>query len=297
MALFVAAHLFVWDVEVEGNETVGAEEIRAELAAAGLSRGTFLPNLDREAVAIALRRGDARIAFAVVNLRGTVAHVQIREASRVPQETAPLPANLVAKCDGVITLPLIFEGECLVSEGEVVRAGQILAGGVIDSEKHGYRITRAAGQIMARTTNVLTVRAPLTFEETVDGGVCGREISLFFFGFEQKVFKNSGNGVGNCDIIESIYRPRVSKDGDLPFGIRHVEYRERVTVTKTRTAREAIDAAERELAALLADSGELGTVLEKHVETVADAEGVTLICTVVSERDIASVVEFSLDKQ
>ena len=295
--LFFASTLVLFDVRIVGVETVKEGEVLEALENAGLSVGRFIPRVDTEKIELTLREWDPRLAYVSVQIKGNVATVTVREAVPEAPPLSRTPAHLIAKCDGVVTMPLVFEGECVVKEGEVVRAGQILATGFTESENGDVRLTRAAGQIMARTTSVFTVHAPLVFEETVDGGAVGHEISLFFFGFEQKVFKNCGNVPNSCDIIKSIYRPRVGTDGDLPIGIRHVEYRERVTVTKTRTAKEALDAAERELAALLVGSGELGTVLEKSIETVADAEGITLICTVVSERDIASVAEFSLEEQ
>ena len=295
LVLFALSTLFLFDIRIVGAQTISEHEMLEVLDRAGLSIGEFLPLIDTENIEVLVRQTDSRIAYITVQIEGTVATVSIKEAVPEAPPLSSRPAHLIAKCDGVVTLPLVFEGRCLVVTGEVVRAGQILATGVMENEEGEVRHTRAAGQIMARTTQIFTVRAPLDYEENVETGKVKREISLFFFGFEQKVFKNSGNDTENCDIIESIYRPRVSDTAFLPFGIRSVAYREQATVTKTRTATEAFAAAEQELDKQLSACKELGTVLEKKVETVADADGITLICTVVSERDIASVAEFSFE--
>ena len=291
LALLIASRLFVWEVEVQGNDAIDREELLAELSAAGLSCGSFLPDLDRDAVALALRQGDRRVAFASINLRGTVAYVQIRESLETPSTAAPLPANLVAKCDGVITLPLIFEGECLVREGEVVRTGQILAGGVIDSEKHGYRVTRAAGQVMARTVHTYTVNVPFAYEEKVYTGRTGKEISLLFFGAQGKVFKSTRNIDDKCDIISYINWWTLSNGRKLPIGVLVSDAAEYELSPATRSGAEARSLAYAELERQLAQDSVGRSMLEKTVELRADADGVTLICTVVCEENIAQTAE------
>ncbi|MBQ8716592.1 MAG: sporulation protein YqfD [Clostridia bacterium] len=294
LSLLFVSRLFVWDVEVQGNETVETEEIISELAAAGLSCGSFLPRLDREAVAIELRRGDGRIAFATVNLRGTVAYVQVRETAEAPQAAVPPPANLVAKCDGVITLPLIFEGECLVSEGDVVRAGQILAGGVIDSEKHGYRITRAAGQVLARTVHTYTVNVPFAYEEKVYTGRKGKEISLLFFTKRGKLFKNTRNIGNSYDIITNVNWWTLSDGRQLPIGFIVSDVAEYELRPAVRDGVQACELAYAELERQLSQDSVGRSMLEHTVELVADADGITLICTVVCEEDIAETAEIKV---
>lgn len=291
LTLLFASRLFVWDIEVMGNETVESEELVSELAAAGLSRGSFLPRLDREAVAIALRRGDDRIAFATVNLRGTVAYVQVRETAEISQKPSPSPANLVAKCDGIITLPLIFEGECLVSEGEVVRAGQILAGGVIDSEKYGYRVTRAAGQVMARTVHTYTVTVPFAYEEKVYTGRVGKEISLLFFAKQGKVFKSTRNISDKYDIITNVNWCTLPDGRQLPVGFLVSDVAEYELRPAVRDGVEACELAYAELERQLARDSIGRSMLERTVELSSNADGITLICTVVCEEDIAETAE------
>ncbi len=293
VALLVGARLFLWEIEVEGNEQIAADELLSELSAAGLSRGTFLPKLDEEGVALALRQGDGRIAYATVNLRGTVARVQIREAI-TPTKPAVLPAELVAARDGVVVLPLVFEGEVLVREGDVVRAGQVLAGGVIESEKHGTRMTRAAGQVWARTVHTYRVEVPFSYEETVLTGKRGYDVDLLFFGFRLKVFKNSGNLPKECDIIQNIKWCTLPNGRTLPIGVAITTSAAYRVQGATRTATEARELAMAELTASLAADSAGRTVLSRTVETVVGENGVKLICTLVCEEDIALTRELDV---
>lgn len=294
LLLFLGARAVLWDVRITGNEQLSALELETLLAECGLTEGAFLPALDADEIALALRRADERVAYAAVNLRGTVAYVQIREAEQAPEKTVVNPANLVAKYDGVVTMPLIFEGECLVAPGEVVRAGQILASGLSDTQNHGYLVTRAAGQVMARTVHTYEVRVPLFYEEKVYTGRKRYEISLFFFGRAQKVFKNTGKSTIECDIIEKNKYFTLSTGEQLPFGYGVVTAAEYCTVTRTRSGAEARALALAELEKQLAADGAARTLLEKHVEYRADKDGITLLCTVVCEEDIARTAEFTL---
>ena len=292
LTLFCGARLFLWDIRVTGNERIEAAELERELAAAGLAKGCFLPSLDRDGVAAATREGDARIAYLTVNLTGTVAYVQMRETEPVAPPLPSAPANLVAKCDGVITLPLVFEGECLVTEGQVVRAGQLLASGLIDTQNHGYRVTRSAGQVMARTVHTYTVTVPLSYEQKTYTGEVGREVSLLFFDRARKVFKTTGNITNDCDIIKETKWIALPSGKTLPFGFAVMRASGYTYLPAVRTVAEARRMALEELDALLAADGAGRVLLQKTVETVADGTGVALVCTVICEEDIAATAEF-----
>lgn len=291
--LLVAAELFVWEIEVEGCETVSVLEVEEALSAVGLKKGSFLPRLDGDAVALALRQADVRIGYAAVNVRGTVVTVSIKEAEPEPPVGMHTPANLVAKCDGTVTLPLVFEGECLVAPGDYVRRGQILASGILDTDNNGIRITRAAGQVLARTEEVFTVTVPLEFEEKQYTGRVFRELSLLFFSLQGKVFKSTGKVPINCDIIESEQK-FFAGARTLPVGFLLREAKEYTLQPTRRTAAEALQLASASLDATLAEAAATRTLLSRRVETAVDEGGVTLICTAVFEEDIAATAEFLL---
>lgn len=295
LALFICSSLFVWDVRVQGCGEIPQEELEQELAAAGLFRGSFLPRLDTKEICLALRRGDARVAYVAVNVVGTVAYVQVRESEPEPEHRALLPANLLATCDGVITLPLVFEGECLVREGEVVRAGQLLASGVLDTKNGSYRVTRAAGQVLAKTTHTYTVTVPFNELQKTYTGNERREVTLYFFQYARKVFKSTGKDIGECDIIDTIQWWSTPTGKRLPIGYAVRRSSEYVMTPVQHTAAAARALANDRLEALLAADSAGRTLLQRTVETRMDADGVTLVCTVVCEENIARTVEFGLE--
>lgn len=294
LMLLCLGRLFVWEVALEGCQAVGEEEILAELGELGLKRGAFLPHLDGDDIALSLRQSDARIGYATVNLVGTVAFVQIEEALPVPDTAPTAPANLVAKKDGVVLLPMIFEGERRVEIGERVRAGQLLASGIIDGKDGGFRVTRASGQVWARTEETITVSIPFVYEEKHYTGKIYSEVEVDFFGFSGKVFKTTGNVNANCDIIVKKYNffagARV-----LPVGFSSSLYHVYEYKSTKRTAAEALALAREVLAARLVDEGEGRKLLATEVETVLDGTGVTLCCTATFEEDIGLISEFFME--
>lgn len=294
LLLFVGARTVVWDIRVTGVREPEKEEIEQMLAELGLFRGAFLSEVDGDALALSLRQADGRVGYAAINVKGTVVHVQIRESEPLPAPISKNPANLVAARDGVVTMPLIFEGVCLVEQGEVVRAGQILAGGLIDTQNHGYRVTRAAGQVLARTEHTYTVRVPLDYEEKVYTGEEKREIFLLFFHSAQKVFKNIGQNHNKCDIIEKANWLRTPAGAYLPFGYRVRTEAAYEMQPRTRTLQQAREMARSELQRLLLADSAGRALLSQNTEWCVDANGITLICTVVCEEDIARTVEFAM---
>ncbi len=295
LALFLLSGMFLWEVRIEGLSEIPEAEIRESLALQGVSSGSFIPRVDTGAVALALREGDARIAYVSLNRQGTVLFVSVREADSTPPQKPKQPANLVATKDGVVTLPLVLEGKVLVVEGDVVRAGDLLATGVLETDNNGTRLTRAAGSVMARTEERLTVTIPFSYSVSLPTGRVRHALFLNFFGRERKVFKNSGNLTGNCDIIEKIQIIRAWNGRALPLGWRLLTYHEMTECEQTRTAREALALANAALSDMLAEASLNKTLLSRTVETVVSEGGVTLVCTAVFEEDIARVAEFEID--
>ena len=293
VALLVLSGLFVWDIEITCDAEMAHEEILAQLAEVGLYRGAFLPRIDDEEIETALRRANGRVAFVALNITGTVARVQIRASEAEPERETVLPANLVASRDGVITMPLVFEGECLVAPGDVVRAGQILASGLIDTQNHGYRVTRAAGEILARTSTTYTVRVPLFDTRRVLTGREKCEITLLFFDRARKVFKNTGKMDIECDIIENTKWLSLPSGKRLPIGITTRTYVPVTYVEVQRTTQTALETAREQMETLLAKECVGRTLLSRSERVIEEPDALTLVLTLVCEEDIASVAEFS----
>ena len=270
---------------------MSASEIKAELAACGFGVGSYLPHVDTDVLENRFLLSSERISWISVYVEGTVARVQVVERVDPPKEEAKHPANLIAKCDGQIEYLRLYRGESVVHVGQAVRKGDLLVGGVYDSQTVGCRFTRAAGSVMARTEHSIRVEIPLAYTEkhythTENGGIW-----LNFFQNSVKIFKNTGNGMGECDIIESVKNFSGLGQYAIPVSLTVEQRRYYEEVSATRTEAQALEMAYAELAREIEALGDV-QLLRKEITTSISEDALILECTVLCLEDIAEQVEF-----
>jgi len=284
----------VWDIRVSGNEALSAEDVENVLSDCGFRRGTDLSdfNADRtEAMALLLCD---ELAWISVNMKGTVAYVEVRE--KAPIEEKPknkLPANVVAERAGHIVEIVAYNGVAEVKAGDDVTEGQLLISGVYGETAPGVVVTRASGYVKARTVRTFSVEIPYEYEEKIYTGEKKSEKFVIFFSNKIKVFLNSGNLYTSCDKIEEekyfyLFGER------LPFGARTVSYLEYDTVTKYYTADEARAIAEAELEAKIGYEFEDAEIVSRDVTETVGEDSLILTYEIVSIENIALTKEFEI---
>lgn len=294
VALMILSGCFVWDIRITGNERMTDAEIRAELRACGLYPGSYIPNLHAGELENRVLIASEGLSWVSIYLDGTVATVQVIEHIPTPEAPPTAPANLIAAMDGQIEILEIYRGNCVVKHGQAVRRGELLVSGLYDSNVLGFRYTRAAGRVYARTEQTFTVEIPLVYEEKVFEETKYGQITLKFFDFSLNIFKNSGNEDTTCDII----REEKSLDGiglyGIPVGItvlHELPYSYRRT---ERTPEVALECAYAELDRRLASLSEEAQLLGKTIKTTFTDTSVILECTVQCLANIAVQSEFEI---
>ena len=297
LLVFVSG-LFVWDVQVTGNETLSEGEVLEELRVCGFGVGSYLPSLRVREIENRVLFLSERIGWLSINVEGTVARVQIiehrSENSGTDESSSKNPANLIAMCDGQIEYLELYRGNVVVSVGQAVKKGELLVGGLYESPTGGFRYTRAAGRVMARTERTIEIEIPLSFEEKVYDEPYLEEIELSFFNFSHKIFKNSGNSDVLCDIIK--YNSNLGQLGSnrLPLSFSRVEVRPYHLEQRERSAEQALELCYAELSERLASlSGEV-QLLQKELVTEVGESSVILVCTLTCIENIALVQEFEI---
>ena len=294
--LTVLSQRFVWDVRVYGNESMSAGEVIAELRDCGFGVGSYIPGLSAPALENRVLIASERISWISIRMDGTVAVVQVIEEVEAPpaEENKGCPANLVAARDGQIEYWQIYRGQPVIVVGQAVREGELLVSGIYDSNLYGYRYTRAAGEVMARTERQLTVEIPLVYEAKIPNSPYLSEFRLQFFDFSAKIFKNSRNEGGACDIIkERIGLERLGLK-NLPFYLEISTCTPYVPSTRTRTHEEALELAYRELDLLISELSDSAQILEKRIQTELEEDTLILTCTVSCVENIAVQREFEI---
>ena len=229
----------VWDIRVEGNDTVPEDEITGTLEECGLFVGSSISDLDIDGIENRFLILSDEISWITVNVMGTVAEVEVRE--RIYEEPSPdyVCSNLVATRNGTVTEFFEVRGNVQVELGEEVSEGQLLVGGIYGSDTEPMRFVRSRGQVLALCERDYEIEVPLEYDKKVYTGEKKIKKSLIFFEKEVKFFGNSGNSYTSCDTIEVVKYFNFFGLGELPFGIRTVTYAEYGTEKASRTEAEA----------------------------------------------------------
>lgn len=200
--------LFVWDVQVTGNETVPTERILRALERNGVRWGTFAFSVRPQRVCNHVLLEVPELAWLTVNVRGCRANVQVVERVKKPEVDARSePCNLVAAKAALVTRVLAYDGRACVLPGQTVLAGELLIAGAVDTEgtanpSVASRLLPGMGEVWGRTWYELSVRVPLTQQCKVYTGAHEHSISLLLGEKRIKLFGKGSSQTGmDCDKI------------------------------------------------------------------------------------------------
>ena len=288
---------YVWDIRISGTQTLSHRDVLDTLSDCGLSVGTSLRGFAADRLENRVLLRDRRIAWISVNRRGTVAYVQVREATYPPAPTESQPANIIASRSGVIERVELIRGNILVAAGQTVDAGQLLVSGLYDSQTVGVRTVCAEAHIYARTTRREVVEIPLrviSSPRTADGpSGTGNDAEkyLLFFGKTIKFSKRTGNAGVVCDTIEQQVDFSLLPGVGFPIAVRTVWY---LPVSEpaeyTRTPAEAEALAYLELSRRIAAIPGGAELLSKTVRPILTEDAFILDVMVTCVEDIAQAV-------
>ena len=292
--LLVVSEQFVWDVRVFGNEQMTEGEVIAELAACGFGEGSPLKGFYAGELENRVLLNSDRLSWISIHMEGTVAVVQVVERTDRQEEALKLPANLIATADGQIEGIELYRGDCVVKLGQAVRAGELLVSGVYDSQTQGFRYTRAAGRILARTERTVRVEIPLEYVQKCYTDEKIGSITLNFFQKSMKIYKSTGNDTGACDIIEEVKGLSAWGLSNVPVLVTVQRLKCYEEVTRERTEEEAIALAYEALSEQLGAISPEITLLSKQIETTVTDASVILECRLTCIENIAEQVEFEV---
>ena len=295
LALIFLAHNVVWDVRVTGNERVTSSAVIETLKEYGFGVGSYIPSVNTDKLENRILIDSGEISWISVNIIGTVAEVQIREVEGDKKEKDEIrPANLVAQKAGVIEEVRIFRGKVMVGAGQYVEKGDLLVSGLYDSKQQGFRYTRAAGQVLARTTSEFFIEIPYEYN-----AICYLEEEYYdkylnFFNFSINISKNSGKVGMFYDKIDIVENCGLFGLTEAPVEIRTVRYRAYESAVLTRSAEEAQELAYLELSRRLGEMAEDRMIVRKTVTPKVGEHSFSLYCVVVCVENIAAVSEFEV---
>lgn len=227
-ALLGASSLFVWEIDVEGNERVSTGEILRALADSGVDYGSFWPAWRADEVKNELILALPELSWVGVTVDSSRARVEVRERVPAPELVDnDEPHSVVASSTGIVTRVDAYMGTPLVKAGDAVFEGEELVSSLMSTPGGEHRQVHAQADVTARTWYELSAAAPLT--ETVRGGESSSHSrwALVLGKTRLNFYRDSGKmGIG-CDKIVTEYPLELEGVFTLPLKLvreRYVEY-------------------------------------------------------------------------
>ena len=144
--------MFIWQIEVTGNEAVSSARILAELDELGVGIGTCSFTIPQDYISNEMLIRIPELCWIAVNVKGSRAEVKVRETVSPPEMiNGSVPTLVYALKGGLITEVTVYDGLTSCAVGQTVDAGDVLATGIIDNKLGSHRIVRAMAKVMART--------------------------------------------------------------------------------------------------------------------------------------------------
>ncbi len=200
VALIGLSSIFVWQIDVTGNETVPSSEILAALKNEGVDIGTCVLNIAESQIANRMLLRIPELSFIALNNHGSRIEVLVREKRPVPELYDPdTPTGVFARKAGIITGITALEGWKTVNEGDAVDVGDELISSYVPLGTGA--LTHAQGRILARTWYELSLKMPLEARRKVYTGENSTRYSLILGGKRINLYFMGGNPYAGCDKI------------------------------------------------------------------------------------------------
>ena len=287
--LLFLSSLFIWEIDVVGNEQLTDGQVLRALSRCGVDSGTCRYSVSADLVRSQMLRELPELAWMTVNISGSRAVAVVLERQEKPEIYAEsAPADIVAARTGIIRRLSVENGRPVVHTGQSVLAGETLVSAELDSLSNGSKYVRARARILADTWRELSAVCPAQ-EEVKEPNLISRNRFAVIFGKRRiNLYFDSGKAIDECDKIIHEYKLGAEGLFALPVTFVREELRGYDTQLQPAYDRQALEQQLNSL--LLADVK--GQVLEKSF-TAAGGETLyvlTLRCHCLE--DIAQVTGF-----
>lgn len=220
IVLLAVSSLFVWRIDISGNDTISDGVILRALSECGVDNGAFWPALSSDEVRSDMLMKLPDIAWLSVNVHNSCAEVVIHERIAKPDIVNEAEyADVIAAKSGYITKLSVLEGKALVSVGDTVSKGDTLISGTMDSETADERQVHAMGTVQARTWYELNAQTPMYESVKTEKGHSKTSLSLVFGKNLIKFSTDSRNNSASCAKINKLRYAALGKTFTLPVGI------------------------------------------------------------------------------
>ncbi len=211
----------VWDIRVEGNDTLTDTEIILALADCGFEIGDRWGSVDLSETESAFLDKYLDIAWININRRGSVAYIKLLEKDNNKDDNIDLdnePSNLVATVDCVIEEITVKRGVAVVKAGDVVRRGDVLVLGILPAEVGGG-FCNAEATVIGRVNDSVSVEIEREYDKKTEINKKLYSCRVKIFKIFLNIFKRYGNLTNECVIIENEIKCSLFDKKTIPLSI------------------------------------------------------------------------------
>ena len=224
---------YIWEIDVEGNRSLGRTEILSALEELGVGIGHSGLHIDNELTRSKMQEKLGKLSYLTVRVNGSRATVLVRERREPPEMVdEALPTDVIARRTGLIERMSVLEGRAEVKRGDAVLAGETLITGGLTDLQGETREVHAMGDVWARVWYAAEALLPLEHTEKRETGEQRLRWAVKICNFRLNLYFDGGISYEAYDKIQGETRFRLL-GSYLPIALVRTEYREYVPVSCT----------------------------------------------------------------
>ena len=237
--MVILSQRIVWNIEVFGCESIASESVIEKLESLGFTYGTDFKEIDFDKLHNDYLRLYDDVAWISVNMKGTIANVEVKELSLPNEDDNETPQNIIASEGGIIVSIEPHGGKPVVAVGDYVSKGDLLLTGIINVGEDGLRFDDADGVVKAKVRREFVDEIPKIKTEKIYTGNESYENELIFFKNRIKLFGKGRISHLKYDKIHNKERIYLFSEIPLPLFKDSVVYKEFYTVEHNVSKEEA----------------------------------------------------------
>lgn len=219
VSLAAVSSLFLWRIEISGNDKLSDAEILRKLAECGVDYGAYWPALSSDEIRSRIVSEMPEIAWLSLNVRSSKAEIIVHERIDKPYiVNEKSPCDIIASKSGVIRKMSVLEGESAAIVGNAVAKGDVLVRGLMSSETGDERYVHSMAQVIADTWYEISAQTPLLEERKTEKSGRNTAFSLVIGKKRINFFSDSRNKCDSCDKINKLKYISLGNVFTLPVG-------------------------------------------------------------------------------
>ncbi|MBR5489684.1 MAG: sporulation protein YqfD [Oscillospiraceae bacterium] len=278
LLLLFYSKLFLWELNIQGNENISDGEILSALKECGVAAGTFWPDLYAEDIRSRVLAKMPELSWITVNIQGSVGEVICVERQEKPDMVFEgEPSHIVADKEAFIKDVRSLVGQSLVTRGEIVQKGDILISGAVESSYSPPSFVKSQGTIIAETNSEYLAICPENMLVREYKGKIKHTFSVIIGNNRINFYSDSSISGGGCDKIISVWNAEIPGLISLPISIIRETIMPYDVSSISRDAYKAGSSLEACLKNYLADASANGEIISEKLN-IYSSDGVYEAC-------------------